>query len=49
MKKIETQNMCMERYFEKADEQKKRFKEFKELETGRLEEDLMKLSANEIL
>lgn len=40
--------MCMARYFEASDEQKKRMQEFLELEREKIQEDMMKKSAREI-
>lgn len=47
-KKLETQNMCMERYFESAQEQTQRMEEFVFMEKEHIRADLEKSTAHEI-
>lgn len=48
MKRIETQNMCMARYFEAPADQVKRVEEFKAMTKGQLIDELTTKSAEEI-
>lgn len=47
-KKIETQNMCMTRYFESCGEQKKRKEEFMGIEKGRIMDEISKMTPVDI-